>query len=204
MIIFGTRAVHLNTAILNKTTCESCNQTGTIRMSIFRKHFHLFWIPIFPVGKTGRSECTHCKLVQKPAEMSNALIQKYYELKTIAKGPIWQYLGIFLIIIFGIMANLNDFKLTKTSDIEQQYISAPKEGDIYKIKFGEKRYSTLKVVGVSNDSVTISPNKLEINYSPGLNQIDDAINYSDSLFQLSRIQIQEMFDNRDIMVVVRR
>ncbi len=100
MIIYGSRAVHLKSAQLTAATCPSCKTKGSLILSLFRKHAHIFWIPLFPIGKKGFSKCQHCKHVLEDKEMPASIREQYNRLKQEAKGPIWQFVGLFL---FGVL-----------------------------------------------------------------------------------------------------
>jgi zinc-ribbon family len=109
MIVFGTKAVHLQTVELEDATCPSCGEQDTILLSVFRKHFHIFWIPILPIGKKGLAECAHCKRVMGYTEMSSEILQECNALKDKKRGPIWQYVG--LVLIVGIIILSSFFEL---------------------------------------------------------------------------------------------
>ncbi len=101
MIIYGSKAVHL-TSEQSKATCPSCNTKGSLIVSVFRRHAHIFWIPLFPIGKKGFSQCQHCKNVLEEKEMPEPIKTEYNELKKSARGPFWQYIGLILFfVLFG-------------------------------------------------------------------------------------------------------
>ena len=55
MIIYGSKAVHLKSAQPPTAVCPSCGQTGTTVLTQgYSKHAHVFWIPLFPIGRIGR------------------------------------------------------------------------------------------------------------------------------------------------------
>ncbi len=97
MIIYGSRATHLKSA-QSTTTCPSCNTKGSVILSVFGKYAHIFWIPLFPIGKKGISQCQHCKNVLATREMPEAIKREYDELKADCKSPIWQYVGLFIFV----------------------------------------------------------------------------------------------------------
>ncbi len=99
MIIYGTKEVHLKSKRLDMVMCESCTKRGDITLSVFGKHFHIFWIPLFPIMKKGYSECSHCKNVLKVKEMPDSIKNEYKEFKKEAKYKIWQFLGIILTVL---------------------------------------------------------------------------------------------------------
>ena len=200
MIIFGLRNAHVKTVKSETSTCESCGKHGSILLSTFRRHIHVFWIPMFPVGKNGFSECQHCKNVLEPKEMPAPLKREFDGLKSDAKGPIWQFSGLGLIAVLVVVGIY-----TSGQDKEQEliYISSPVEGDVYEYKIEARSYSTLKVVAVSDDSVFVSPNEYETSRRSKIYKIDKAENYADYTFGISREKLKEMYDAGDIFDINR-
>jgi len=86
MVIYGHRATHLKTEQISDK-CPNCGQQSLI-MGVFEKYAHIFWITIFPYGKTGTSQCQHCQQVLSDKEFTTELKETYKELKASAKTPI--------------------------------------------------------------------------------------------------------------------
>jgi len=98
MIIFGTRSKVLNGSTAT-TDCNHCSSIETVRLSFVLRYFHIFWIPMFPISKTGISQCSHCKQVLYANQMPNALQAVYLEEKKKVKTP-WGYrFGLILIAL---------------------------------------------------------------------------------------------------------
>ncbi len=97
--IYGSRKAHLVSAKSKTCTCQSCQRQGTLIFSIFRRHAHLFWLPLFPIGRIGYSVCEHCKNLLEKDEMPPHIRREYDHLNGNTKGPFWQYTGLFLFII---------------------------------------------------------------------------------------------------------
>ncbi|KAB5492006.1 MULTISPECIES: zinc-ribbon domain-containing protein [Flagellimonas] len=195
MIIYGARAVHLKSAQSKNTICPSCNTQGSSVISIYRKHAHIFWIPLFPISKNGISQCQHCKKVLEPKEMPEPIKREYVNLKNDAKGPVWQFVGLGIIaalISWGFYANAEDKKK------ESAYLQSPQTGDIYSYKVEGGHYSTFKIMSVTQDSIFISPNQYEINKIGRVHTIDKPENYSEILYGMSRIKVKEMYESGEI------
>ena len=110
MILFGSRAPLLKSAQSRTAACPHCGNHGTLVYSIYSKHAHIFWIPLFPMGRIGVAECRHCKYAMSPGEMPVQVKEEYTEIKKDKdiRIPIWQYTGlgiIGLIIGFAIVMN---------------------------------------------------------------------------------------------------
>jgi hypothetical protein len=200
MIIYGSKAVHLKSEQSVTATCPSCKTQGSVVISVYRKHAHIFWIPLFPIGKVGLSQCQHCKSVLKTKEMPDSIKSEYNVLKEQTKGPLWQFIGLGLIaflIIWGSFANSNDKKQ------ELEYISSPKAGDIYEYKIEAGKYSTIKVVDASKDSVFVIYNDYELNLMSQLYKIEKPENYSGAPCGISRNKLKEMYVSGEIFDIKR-
>lgn len=200
MLIFGSRSAYVRSVELNSADCLSCGQHGSLVLRIFRKHAHIFWVPLFPIGKTGFSECRHCKNVLRPKEMPEEVRSEYQRLKAQGGGPIWQFSGLVIFLalfVAGYFANKQD------KAEEQKYLAAPQKGDVYEYKLAAGRYSTLKIVSTSEDSVFVVPNDYEINKMSKVRTIDKPLNYTKSPYGISKEMLKKMHDSGEIMNIRR-
>lgn len=200
MVIFGSGSAHVKTESARNVTCENCNNQNTISFSLYRKHAHIFWIPVFPLYKTGASQCSHCQQVLKQKEMPERLKKEYINFKSDAKGPIWQYSGLILIvclIAFGIYSSGKDKENTT------KYLSEPTIGDVYEYRIEPGSYSTMKVMRVGSDSLFMSFNDYEISKSSRIYKIDKDENYPDEIYGVSRLELLDMKAEGDIMEINR-
>ncbi len=195
MIIYGWRSAHLHTAKSQTAVCPSCNTKGSTIISVYSKHAHIFWIPLFPYGKTGVTECQHCKLVMKKKEMPDDIKSEYNNLKGDHKPHIWQYAGL-LLISFLVVWFIYIGKQGKKMD--QEYLVAPAIGDIYEFKTESGYYSTLKVMQVTADSVIVAPNDYEIEKKSRIYKIDKEENYPEYTYGISKTDLKKMYDSKEI------
>lgn len=122
MIIFGGRASNIGNFDITNTKCDYCEQDNTQRIAVFGKYAHVFWIPIFPIGKKALAECTHCKRTIEQKEFSPELKSLYQENKKMAKRPIWHWLGLG---IFGLLvALISIIVITAEEDPRSQLLNA--------------------------------------------------------------------------------
>jgi hypothetical protein len=109
MIIFGSRGSSLGSFKVPYSKCDYCEEGNSQEISVFGKYAHVFWIPLFPIGKTAFSECTHCKRTLERSEFTPDLERLYQENKKQAKRPWWHWLGLGFIgtlFLLGIVADL--------------------------------------------------------------------------------------------------
>ncbi|MGB3182247.1 MAG: hypothetical protein WBB45_12705 [Cyclobacteriaceae bacterium] len=90
MLIYGSKATHLKSAQSKTATCDSCGTKGNVNMSVFSRHAHVFWIPVFPIGKTGASQCGHCKHTLTTREMPDDMKSEYKNLSADTSVPFWK------------------------------------------------------------------------------------------------------------------
>ena len=187
MIFFGTGSASLDAVKAKNTTCQHCNNQDTVYINIYRRHAHVFWIPVFPIGKSGSSFCTHCKETLAPKQMPEALKMQYKNIKGNAKGPIWQFSGVLLfvfLIVFAFYSNGRDKEKT------QIYLSNPVIGDVYEYKADSGSYSTMKLEKITSDSLYL--NDYEISKKSRLYKIDKVENYSDVTYGYSKSEMSQM------------
>lgn len=200
MIIFGSGSAHIKTAPARNATCENCKNQGTLSFSIFRKHAHIFWIPFFPMNKTGASQCSHCKQVLKPKEMPETLKREYQNFKSDAKGPVWQFSGLALIVC---LITFVGYSGNKDKENTIKYLAQPASGDIIEYRTETNQYSTMKVVDVSQDSVLVSLNDFEINRSSKVYKIDKAENYPDEYYAIAKSELNAMHEQGELLDINR-
>jgi hypothetical protein len=116
MIFYGSRVTHIATeSIFDK--CASCGSHNSIELSIYQKYAHLYWIPFFPIGKTGMSVCSNCKQVLQKKEFSEELKISYQNLKSSSRTPVWMFSGLALaavLIVWGVsVSKQNDEKYAR-------------------------------------------------------------------------------------------
>lgn len=99
MIIYGTKSTKLVVEPIGNQ-CLNCQTNHIIDIHVFQKYAHLFWLPLFPIGKTGASQCNHCKQVLRQKDMPASLKLSFYNIKAKTKTPIWTWTGLALILLF--------------------------------------------------------------------------------------------------------
>jgi hypothetical protein len=114
MIIFGSKATNIGNFDVPNSKCEYCQNDSTQRISVFGKYAHIFWIPIFPLGKKAVAECTHCKRTIEQKEFSSKLNELYQQNQSKAKRPFWHWLG--LLLVGGLLALITIIGVTAEKD----------------------------------------------------------------------------------------
>ncbi len=167
MIVYGTKAIHQKVDYI-ADSCPACNTPNVMQMNVFQRYAHIFWIPFFPAGKTGVSQCTHCKQVLKFNQMTPSLKMSYYNMKKQVNVPIWMFAGLALLAIgitVGVIADRN-----KTQKVSKMIFNL-KKGDILDVKMKDNAFTLLKVTKVVGDSVFFVQNKFQIDQESGIDDL---------------------------------
>lgn len=199
MIVYGTKSKELAKEILTDT-CQNCGTQKSIDMYIFQKYAHIFWIPFFPIGKTGLSQCDHCKQVLKLKEMPENLTASYDNLKAQTKTPIWMFSGLALIAILITFVVISD---KKKDEKNAQLIVNPQAGDIFEVKTKDNQYTLYKVEQVEDDSVFIIMSMYEANKKSSLNNLKKK-DYTIDTYGFSKSELKEMLNNGEILDIDRK
>ncbi|MDF1698089.1 MAG: hypothetical protein P1U56_19735 [Saprospiraceae bacterium] len=125
MIFFGTRASNIGNFNLQNSDCSYCEMSDTQRISVFGKYAHIFWIPVFPIGKTVIAECTHCKRTIEQREFPPSLNTSYLMNMTKAKRPLWHWLGLgFVGFLFALTTLLGIIGASAEPDPRSDMLNA--------------------------------------------------------------------------------
>jgi hypothetical protein len=200
MIIYGSRASHLKSVHLQNESCPNCNQQGSVTLSTFTRYAHIFWIPLFSVGRFSVSQCGHCKQALEQKQMPAQIAAHHHRNLAETRLPLWQFTGLALIAVlvaFGVYGS--------AADKEQQaaFLKNPMAGDVYELKTKSGSYTTFKIVNVKPDTVEVRFNDYETNKITGISTIDIEENYSDTTYVLPAVTIREMFAAGEVVDVNR-
>jgi len=87
MIIYGSRGKHLHSEETDLIHCLHCQEQRKHTIGRYGRYAHVFWIPFFPLGKKGVSECNHCKITLAPKEMNEQLKLAFQNAKKTRRHP---------------------------------------------------------------------------------------------------------------------
>ena len=200
MIIYGWKATHIKSQTAPNLTCTNCNEKGKTFFSVFSKHVHIFWIPLFPYGKTGASQCDHCQLTMEKKQMPPEYRQEYERLRSEASTPVWKYAGLIIIAAIALYLYIDS---GQRSDQNKDYIANPVKNDVYRMKTDGGNFTTMKVDSVSTDSVYVLLNEYEVTKRSGIYKVDKEENYYFVALPMHKSKLQELFNNGEIYDVDR-
>lgn len=160
--MFGYYTIFIRKLLANQVPPQLGLQPGsTLEEGV--KVFHIFWIPIFPFGKTWvmKKDGESYKI---PYEVATALTKMYGKTKT----PWYAFIGIILAIVGGIGYKINDGMESSRrqaayaeQEVKQQSeflekLAAPTTEDYYALKVSENKYAAAHVTAVGGDSVQLA------------------------------------------------
>ena len=194
IFIYGRRKVRIKKYDDYHIKCDNCNSYEQ-RFSVYQEYFHIFFIPIFPLGvKTVQSVCLKCN------DTFNGEKKNHY--LSITKTPIYLYTGIILfvgLITTLVIANIN------TQKQKAEYVANPKINDVYLIREDVNKstiYYFLKIKNIDVDTVELLHNYLQYNrFISSMNDSDYFVN--NEIYKVSKSDLKNFLENGLINAVKR-
>jgi hypothetical protein len=194
IFIYGRKKAKIKKTTDHIGACTTCNSIG-LEFDIFRDYYHLFWIPLFPVGdKETKGYCTKCG---KPNDYNSRV--KHFE--SVTRTPFYLYSGllIFLMLIVTIViGNIN------TQKEKALFVADPKVGDVYRIRKDVKDstyYYFLRVARIQSDTVMVYPNILQ--YFSFITKLNDEDHFITQEFFYTKKELIELLEKGEINSVER-
>ncbi|MFZ4523159.1 MAG: zinc-ribbon domain-containing protein [Bacteroidales bacterium] len=202
MIIYGKKGEKLAQESL-ATTCPNCGEQNCIQIYVFQKYAHVFWIPFFPMKKTGVTHCKQCSQILQLEDMPPTLTADYNVLRAKTRTPLWMFTGLAIVAALIIISAIsNKYK----DENNAKLILAPQSGDVYEIKTKYNKYTLLKIESVFNDTVYVRWNRYETDKTTGIDKLkSDVFNaYTQEIYGFSKAELKKMFDDRNILDIDRK
>ena len=150
MIFFGTGSASLDSVKTRNITCQHCSNQDTIYINIYRRHAHVFWIPVFPllivfaIYSSGKNkEDTQLYLTQ-PA------VGDIYEYE--ANNGSFSTMRLEKVTTDSLFLSLNDFEISKKSRIYK----IDKDENYSEITYG---YSKSEMIQMHKEGIIFDINR---------------------------------------------
>ncbi|MCL5244646.1 zinc ribbon domain-containing protein [Cellulophaga sp. 20_2_10] len=199
MIFYGSNSSHLKSKLTRQIPCSNCKETSKFNVEVYGKYAHLYWIPIFPIGKTGAAVCTNCNTVFEPRQMDHNLKLEYKNVKGEAKTPIKHFSALFIIGLLIAGFSFSSFLDGKNTE---DYISEPQVNDVYRYKTEDSNYSTMKIASIS-DSIYIMDNEYYTDKKSGISEINLAKNYTKEQYGYTVEELKDLYKDHIIYQIDR-
>lgn len=201
MIVYGWNSKLIKHAPLENIECENCHQKTTL-IGIHSNYVHIFWIPVFPYSKKATMVCGSCSHVTAEKQMSPDFKAKIKALKSTVPLPKYHFSGLGIIFAITVYFTFLSYKDDRS---QSEYLKAPLVGDVYVLKNNDEptkyKYSLLKVQGLEEDSVLISPNSYSYTKIPAKLDTDDGFyNYT---IKIAKDKVAELHENGELKKVIR-
>jgi cell division protein FtsL len=194
MIVYGIQSSLRKTEVIAEN-CPNCNTSGSLQMNVFQRYVHIFWIPVVPIGKTGVSQCLHCRQILKLKEMPALVRLGYDNLKTHTGVPIWTFAGLAIIALLIAGEIISDKqKAVKV----RQMITALKKDDVLEVKLKSDVYTLFKVDHVSGNMIYLAMNKFQTNVESSIDDLKSK-EYDTSIIQ--EFPVSQLIDNSKIEII---
>lgn len=160
-IIYGARSTMLASFPSSGTECQNCHERNTSIISIYQKYAHIFWIPLFPLGKAIYLTCNACKQNFIAKEIPEN-IRNSPEQKDKIRTPWYYFIGSALILglIIAVTISLS-FENNARAERLEKYFGDTKVGDMYVIQEEIERgyWYLYKVISIEGDNIQFIPSK---------------------------------------------
>ncbi|GAB2967521.1 hypothetical protein GCM10027048_42810 [Hymenobacter coalescens] len=201
MIIYGHNSTHLRSGPVPAACCPACGTPESLRMSVFGRYAHVYWIPLFGIGKTGGVQCGRCRCALRHDELPEPLQPHFSALKARTHAPLWHFAGLLLLGLAALGSPAVD---AWQHHRDEQRLAHPHVGDVYYIRAEEPGYYTLlKVVEVNGNSVRLRSNHYETDLEAEVDDLDLPKNYDAEPFDLTQFDLQIMQQQQELLAVVR-
>jgi len=198
-MVFGSKYKFLGSELVFDK-CLNCERTNSILLNFFQKYAHFYWIPFFPMAKSGASTCLNCKQSLELSEMPGGLRITFENLKGGYSTPIWTFSGsILLFIIMVWVAGQNKLIKSRTD----AYLANPKIGDIYEVKLDKEEYSLSVVTRIDDSSVYFQMSNYLASSKDGLKS-PRMIAFTADSFRVSKSRLSELKKSGFILGVRKR
>lgn len=201
MIIGTNTSSTLRKAPLSGLPCPYCGAVGTLRVKVRGSYVHIAAIPLFPLGKSAKLHCKHCRKGWDagfiPLELQPAVAAVRQQTRT----PFRHWLGLVLLaglFTWGIVNGTRDDREDLT------YLAAPQAGDVYTIYLKDNgHYSLLKVVRADSGRVALVRNRFETTESLPLHDLNYPDRYDTAAFSRPRAEVQRMYREQELTEIDR-
>jgi len=174
--------------------CDNCGSEGQ-RFSVYQDYAHLFFIPLFPLGKkTIQSVCLKCN------DRFNEEKKDHY--LSITRTPIYLYTGLilFAVMIISIVIGIKNDQKQKAA-----YVANPMINDVYLIREKEDKSNTyyfVKIKNIDADTVELFHSYFEYNrFISNMSDSDYFVN--DEVYKVTKSDLKDYLEKGIINTVKR-
>jgi len=98
LVVYGWSTTEFSSSRPKTIKCHNCGAIGKTFVKHYVKTWHLFFLPIFPIGVKRGVECVHCRHSAEFKEMNSKSNKNYQKYKAVKVPPFWHFSGLFIIV----------------------------------------------------------------------------------------------------------
>jgi hypothetical protein len=160
MIIFGISESFRDGKAMT-FSCENCGHTAQTTVKYFR-YFHLFWLPIIPLGAGQGLVCDSCQQVSLGRQLGSELKRRVKETNTDVRRPVWHFIG--TVLVAG-MIGYNSMAEDRLAAMSEQAAAEPRVGDVWVVDAEQARpedldpiypYTAARIVDTDAEGATLA------------------------------------------------
>lgn len=163
------------THILPNIECPNCHDIGEMYITGYTKYFHIYWIPMWNIGKRIKYGCDSCEGKIKTKKVFGVSKEQIQAVKSEIRRPsIWHYTGLMVI---GLVVLIFIYALISVHQTTKSRLNEPTINDIYLInaeKWGEDYYTSWQLIDIDGDSLMFAKNL----YQAELWELSDSLEIS--------------------------
>jgi hypothetical protein len=194
IFIYGKKRAKIKKTTDHIGTCTTCNLIG-LEFEIYRDYYHLFWIPLFPVGD--KESIVYCTKCGKPNNFNPRV--KHFE--SVTRTPVYLYSGLLLFLMLIVMLVIGNINAQKEKAL---FVADPRIGDVYRIRKDvndSTYYYFLRVARIQSDTVIVYPNVLQ--YFAFITKLNDEDHFITQEFFYTKKELKELLEKGEINSVER-
>ena len=127
VVVYGKKSsVSANGEIITDH-CPECGKNSFAH--VYRNNYmHVFWIPMFSIGRQSVLVCTNCQKVLEGRELSEKMRVDIRDRKEKPRYPYHHFFGVIALLVAGVIFSVMGFA---ASQGDKKLIAAPALGDYY-------------------------------------------------------------------------
>lgn len=138
--------------------CMDCSSHNSLELTVYQRYFRVFWIPVFPLGKTGSSKCSFCGEELKIKELPSSLQIAFENLKSECKTSPYYFIGS---LIFLFMFAIAIASIEEDREGYVNYYSIAKSNDVIELRDEDYLITWYKVEQVKKDTLFVRKSSLK-------------------------------------------
>jgi len=154
-MIFGTGVKIMNGVRLDEPECPGCGEEA-LEVEVTHRYAHLYWIPMFPIGKVAVIRCAACGKLWERRKMTASMDDAASRVKNDSPAPRYFFAGTYAIAILVIAGMYVGWKSDRDT---ASYVRDPHINDLYVVRAELDAlypHQVVRVEEVRGDSIVVA------------------------------------------------